>query len=86
LSYPDVKILVEYDGRQHRADLDQWDHDTDRRDWLDAEGWLLVSVFSRGIYRDPAKTVRRVEAALRSRGAVLPRRLSDDWRPYFPGH
>lgn len=72
LSYPDLKILVEYDGRQHRADLDQWDHDTDRRDWLDAHGWLLESVFSRGIYRDPATTVGRVEAALRSRGAVLP--------------
>lgn len=86
LSYPDLKILVEYDGRQHRADLDQWDHDTDRRDWLDAHGWLMLSVFSRGIFRDPAKTVGRVEAALRSRGAVLPRRLSDEWRPFFPGH
>ena len=85
LSYPALRIVVEYDGRQHRDDLDQWDHDTDRRDWLDAEGWLLVPVFSRGIYRDPAKTVARVAAALRSRGAVLPRRLPDDWRAHFPG-
>ena len=84
LSYPDLRIVVEYDGRQHRADLGQWDHDTDRQDWFDAEGWLHVPVFSRGIYRDPAKTLRRVEAALRSRGAVLPRSLSDDWRPHFP--
>jgi hypothetical protein len=83
LSYPDLRILVEYDGRQHRADLDQWDHDTDRKDWLDAHGWQHVAVFSRGIYRDPAKTVARVAAALRSRGAVLPRRLSEGWRPYF---
>ncbi len=86
LSYPGLKVLVEYDGRQHRADLDQWDHDTDRRDWLDAQGWLVVPVFSRGIFREPAKTVGRVEAALRSRGAVLPRRLSEEWRPFFPGH
>lgn len=85
LSYPDLKIVVEYDGRRHREDLDQWDHDTDRRDWFDSEGWLHVPVFSRGIYSDPAKTLRRVEAALRARGAVLPRRLSDDWRPHFPG-
>jgi very-short-patch-repair endonuclease len=84
LSYPDLRIVVEYDGRQHRDDLDQWDHDQDRKDWFDAEGWLHVPVFSRGIYRDPAKTLRRVEAALRSRGAVLPRRLSDDWRAHFP--
>ena len=58
LSCPDLKILVEYDGRQHREDLDQWDHDTDRRDWLDAHGWVHVQVLSRGSYRDPAKTVR----------------------------
>jgi very-short-patch-repair endonuclease len=84
LSYPGLKIVVEYDGRQHRADPDQWDHDTDRKDWFDPEGWLHVPVFSRGVYRDPDKTIRRVEAALRSRGAVLPRRLADDWRPFFP--
>jgi Protein of unknown function (DUF559) len=86
LSYPDLLIVVEYDGRQHRDDLDRWDHDTDRKDWFDAHGWLHVPVFSRRIYRDPGKTVRRVEAALRARGAVLPRRLSEDYRAYFPGH
>jgi len=85
LSYPDLRILVEYDGRQHRDDLDQWDHDSDRNDWFVANGWRHVPVFSRGIYRDPAKTLRRVEAALRERGAALPRRLSDDWRAHFPG-
>jgi len=83
LSYPELKIAVEYDGRQHRADLDQWDHDNDRKDWLDAHGWLHISVFARGIYRDPEKTVGRVEAALRARGAPLSRRLCDDWRPHF---
>jgi very-short-patch-repair endonuclease len=86
LSYPDLRIVVEYDGRQHRADLAQWDHDTDRKDWFDAQGWLHVPVFSRGIFRDPEKTVRRVEAALRARGAVLPRRGRDDWRAHFPGY
>jgi hypothetical protein len=86
LSYPELKILVEYDGRQHRDDLDQWDHDSDRNDWFIANGWRHVPVFVRGIYRDPAKTVDRVEAALRERGADLPRRLSDAWRPHFPGH
>ena len=47
LSYAELRIVVEYDGRQHRADLDQWDHDTDRQDWFDAHGWLHVAVFSR---------------------------------------
>ena len=86
LSHPDLKIAVENDGRQHRADLDQWDHDTDRRDWFDAHGWVVVPVFSRGIYRDPAKTARRVEAALRARGAAVPGATSEEWRRFFPQH
>ena len=85
LCYPDLKLIVEYDGRQHRADLDQWDRDTERRDWFDHEGWRIVPVFSRGIYRRPDQTIHRVEAALRACGCTtLPRRLSDDWRAHFP--
>lgn len=85
LAYPDLKLIVEYDGRQHRADLDQWDHDTARRDWFDHNGWMIVPVFSRGIYRRPDQTLERVHAPLRSRGCTtLPRVLSDNWRPFFP--
>lgn len=85
LSYPHLKILVEYDGRQHRADLQQWDHDTKRADWLREAGWLYLPVFSWGIYRRPDETLARIEKALRERGCrELPRRLRDDWRPYFP--
>jgi very-short-patch-repair endonuclease len=85
LSYPGLKIAVEYDGRQHRDDLDVWDHDTERRDWFDHNGWMLVPVFSRGIFRRPDKTLVRVSDALKSRGcADLPSALSDDWRRFFP--
>ena len=84
LSYPDLKILVEYDGRQHRDDLDVWDHDTDRQDWFDHNGSLRVPVFSRGVYRRPDRTLERVAAALRSRGARLPGNLADDWKPHLP--
>lgn len=85
LSYPELKLAVEYDGRQHRADLDQWDHDTERRDWLDHHGWMLVPVFSRGIFQSPDKTLTRVLAALKQRGHVrLPRVLHEDWRRHFP--
>lgn len=87
LSYPDLKVVVEYDGRQHRDDLDQWDHDSDRADWFEANGWRYVPVFSRGIYKQPEKTLQRVHAALRDRGCRdLPRQLSDEWRAFFPGH
>lgn len=85
LCYPDLKLIAEYDGRQHRDDLNQWDHDTSRRDWLDHNGWMIVPVFSRGIYKRPDQTVARVHASLTSRCCkTLPRVLSDDWRPFFP--
>ncbi len=34
LSWPELKVAAEYDGRQHRSDLDQWDHDIARDEWL----------------------------------------------------
>lgn len=84
LSYPDLKIDVEYDGRQHRDDNDQWDHDVLREEWLVNDGWKLVKVTHRGIYREPAATIERVRSAIRARGGRLPNRLSDDWKPFFP--
>ncbi|MGH3333875.1 MAG: DUF559 domain-containing protein [Nocardioidaceae bacterium] len=85
LSYPDLKLVVEYDGRQHRDDLDQWDHDTRRGDWCHDNGWRIVSVFSRGIYRRPDQTLERVHTALKSRGCTtLARTLSEEWRAHFP--
>jgi len=83
LSYPDLKIVVEYDGRQHRADLDQWDHDVERGEWFDEDGWRHVPVFSWGIYRRPDRTIERVRNALVSRG-YRTGPLSDCWRPHFP--
>lgn len=85
LSYPDLRLAVEYDGRQHRDDDDQWDHDIDRDDWLDHHDWMIVKVFSRGIYREPAKTIERVRRAIVARGGRVPRRLSEEWRDYFTG-
>jgi len=85
LSYPDLRIVVEYDGRQHRADLAQWDHDVERGEWLDDDGWLHVPVFSWGIYRQPDKTLARVAKALRARGCrEVPMRPAEDWRAYLP--
>lgn len=83
LSYPDLRIVIEYDGRQHRADLDQWDRDEQRKDWFDHRGWRRVPVLSRGIYVQPAATVARVVRALAARGVRV--RPTDGWRPHFPG-
>jgi very-short-patch-repair endonuclease len=84
LSYPDQKVLVEYDGRQHANDPPQWLRDIDRRELLERLEWRTVTVTAEGIFKCPARTLRRVEATLRERGVPgLPRRMSDEWRHHF---
>lgn len=86
LSWPAARVIVEYDGRHHIEREDQWESDLDRREAIDDDGWRILVVTSRGIYRDPARTVDRVWRLLRSRGlSGLPTRPSDGWRAHFPG-
>ena len=82
LSYPDHRLITEYDGRQH-AEGKQWDIDVDRREWMDGESWRLVVVRSKDIYRTPALTLSRIMGAMRDKGMNVPR-LSDEWRQHFP--
>jgi hypothetical protein len=86
LCYPLLRLIVEYDGRQHAEDRRQYDHDRDRREELDDGGWKILVVTAEGIYRDPERTLRRVRRALVSRGAAdVPRTLRPEWRAHFPG-
>lgn len=84
LSYRLVRLMVEYDGRQHVERIAQWDSDIDRREEFDADGWRTLIVTSAGIYRDPGRTLARIRKALQERGVrVGP--LLDGWRAHFPG-
>lgn len=86
LSYPALRLIVEYDGRQHIERKQNWDSDLDRREEFDDDGWRIVVVTAKGIYREPERTLGRIRKALKARGCPnLPARLSDDWRPHFPG-
>ena len=44
LVYPAQKVLVEYDGEQHRTDDRQYARDVVRLNNLAAEGWLAIRV------------------------------------------
>lgn len=83
LSYPEFRIIVEYDGLQHREDPDQWSTDISRRDWMDAKRWRIVVVIAKGIFRTPAMTLGRIIAVMRDCDMPVPR-LSDEWRQHFP--
>lgn len=87
LSYPVVRVAVEYDGRQHADSHAQYDRDIDRRERLDSWRWRIVVVTSPGVFKEPGRTLDRVAAVLRERGlAGVPARFDDRWRAHFPGY
>jgi hypothetical protein len=77
------KVLVEYDGRHHETDPQQWRSDRGRRERLEAEGWRVIVIAAADL-EDPAAVPWRVHAALVQRGYVGPAPvLSDQWRRWF---
>lgn len=86
MGYRDQRIAIEYDGRQHAEDDQQWEHDVSRREASDDDEWRTIIVLAKGIYREPENTLRRIHQLALKRGVPgVPRRLRDDWRRHFPG-
>ena len=56
LCYPGYRLIVEYDGRKHAFDSEQWSGDLTRREELDELEWRIIVVESSGIYTDPLRT------------------------------
>jgi very-short-patch-repair endonuclease len=82
LSFPDLRVVVEYDGRHHVEDSYQWKADLERREELEAAGWIVIVITSDGLFRNPEKTIRRVARALRRRGVRVDR-IDQEWRAHF---
>jgi hypothetical protein len=86
LAYEHLRLIIEYDGRQHAEDKRQWLTDIFRREELDQMHWRLVIITAEGIYREPLRTLERVRDALLECGAVGVRRTyKPEWRLHFPG-
>ena len=62
----EARVIVEYNGDQHRRDTTQYELDIRRIDRAIAAKWTVVRVRVRGIFVDPEDTIRRVRAALGS--------------------
>ena len=83
LVYLAYKVIVEYDGDQHRLHRQQRERDIERREELEAIGWRVVVVTAEGM-RDPREVVRRVHRALVERGYRGPDPVfSDVWNRWF---
>lgn len=83
MCYPELKLIIEYDGRLHAESDQQWGRDLQRREDLDGRGWRIVVVRAADIYECPGRTLTRIVAALRDRGADGPLRLRSDWERHF---
>lgn len=86
LCYPSLKLIIEYDGRQHAEEEDQWLHDLKRREALDRMGWRIIVVTRRDYYDTPEEVLRRVRDALIDRGMVgVRRRFKTEWMRHIIG-
>jgi Protein of unknown function (DUF559) len=64
LLYRAAKVVVEYDGDQHRVDRDQWVRDVRRLSELAANGYLVLRFTASDVLGRPAWVVATVRAAL----------------------
>jgi hypothetical protein len=83
LCYPRIKLIIEYDGRQHVDRIGQWNSDLERREEFDDEGYRILVVTAKGLFVEPGRTIQRVrrQLILRGWGDVPP--VNDEWRTYF---
>ena len=64
MSYPGLKIAIEYDGDIHRTDRATWRRDIARRQALEALGWRVITCTADDVLRFPARLVAWVRAAI----------------------
>ena len=85
LSYPRIRLIIEYDGRQHAESTGQWGTDIERREEFDNEGWRILVVLADGIFKHPERTLLRIRRQLVVRGWPQVPPLRSDWQAHFPG-
>lgn len=83
IAYAEERLAVEYDGRQHAESTLQWQGDVGRREELDGDGWRMMVLLAKDIYRTPAHTVARLRAVMRQAGIPIGEG-SEGWREHFP--
>lgn len=71
LSYPHLRIAIEYEGDHHRTDRRQWLRDKARRRMLEDDGWLVIEVTSLDVLTHPDRLVERVRRAVVRRSLEL---------------
>jgi len=67
LAYPELKLMIEYDGLEHLTPKRAL-HDLRRQAYLSGAGWEVLRFLAREVYQ-PALVAARVRAAIARRAA-----------------
>ncbi|MWA02626.1 DUF559 domain-containing protein [Actinomadura sp. LD22] len=67
LSYPALKIAIEYEGVHHQQDRQQYSHDIERDGRLIDEGWIVIRVSKEALFTHPRTVINRVRKAIAQR-------------------
>ena len=84
LSFPEVRLAIEYDGEHHLRQRKQWTRDVDRNAEYVENGWTVVVVIADHLYRRPQLILDRIHGHLRRLGhPSTPRVLAGEWERYL---
>lgn len=64
LSYPNLKIALEYEGEYHLTDPAQWAADIARMDRLVEAGWRVIRVTKGEVFGNPTELIARIRRAI----------------------
>jgi hypothetical protein len=82
LCYPRIKLVVEYNGRQHRKEP-QRSKDRTRTEELEPEGYKILAFEAEDIFATPEATLQKVRRHLILRGWGAVPQINDKWRRDF---
>lgn len=83
LAYLRYRLLLEYEGDQHRTDRRQWNRDIDRTRYLTRQGYVVERVTAERLRR-PRRLVQEIHQVLRSQGYEGPApAFPAAWRSHF---
>lgn len=67
LSYPDLKIAIEYEGDGHRTDPQQWRRDIQRQRELEDLGWIVIRLTQDDLTDGSEALLARIRRAVDAR-------------------
>lgn len=72
MAYPSRRLVIEYEGDQHRTDAAQWASDIARYREFERLGWSTLRVTNRDLEAGRAELLELVAQRLGYRGGMVP--------------